>query len=67
VIGSALLGGPVSTTQVVSAAIIGTGSAERINAVRWEVAGQIVMAWFITIPACAFVAAVFQMVLLKLS
>ncbi len=56
VLGAALLGGPVSTTQVVSAAIIGVGSAERLNAVRWQVAGQIVTAWLVTIPASAFVA-----------
>jgi PiT family inorganic phosphate transporter len=56
VLGAALLGGPVSTTQVVSAAIIGVGSAERMNAVRWQVAGQIVTAWLVTIPASAFVA-----------
>ncbi len=56
VLGAALLGGPVSTTQVVSAAIIGVGSAERINAVRWQVAGQIAMAWLITVPASACVA-----------
>lgn len=56
VLGAALLGGPVSTSQVVSAAIIGVGSAERMNAVRWQVAGQIVTAWLVTIPATAFVA-----------
>ncbi len=56
VLGAALLGGPVSTTQVVSAAIIGVGSAERMNAVRWQVAGQIVTAWLVTIPATASVA-----------
>ncbi len=48
----ALLGGPASTTQVVSAAIIGVGSAERVNAVRWQVAGQIVTAgWLPFRPA----------------
>ncbi len=63
ILGAALLGGPVSTTQVVSAAIIGVGSAERVNAVRWQVAGQIVTAWLFTIPASAFVAIVLQSVL----
>lgn len=63
VLSAALLGGPVSTTQVVSAAIIGVGSAERVNAVRWHVAGQIVTAWLITIPASTLVAALLQMIL----
>ncbi len=57
ILGAALLGGPVSTTQVVSSAILGVGSAERVNKVRWGVAGQIVVAWFLTIPATALFAA----------
>ncbi len=57
VLGAALLGAPISTTQVVSAAIIGVGSAERVSAVRWQVAGQIATAWLITVPAAALVAA----------
>ena len=55
--GAALLGGPVSTTQVVSSTILGVGSAERVSKVRWGVAGQIVTAWVLTIPATAVVAA----------
>jgi PiT family inorganic phosphate transporter len=57
IMGAALLGGPVSTTQVVSSAILGVGSAERVSKVRWSVAGHIVTAWFLTIPATALVAA----------
>ncbi|MBI5955974.1 MAG: inorganic phosphate transporter [Chloroflexi bacterium] len=57
ILGGALLGGPVSTTQVVSSAIMGVGSAERLSKVRWEVAYNIVMAWAVTIPASAAVAA----------
>jgi PiT family inorganic phosphate transporter len=57
ILGAALLGGPVSTTQVVSSAILGTGSAERLNKVRWGVAGQILVAWVFTIPATALVSA----------
>ena len=57
ILGAALLGGPVSTTQVVSSAILGVGSAERVSKVRWGVAGQIVAAWVLTIPATAAVAA----------
>jgi PiT family inorganic phosphate transporter len=63
ILGAALLGGPVSTTQVVSSAILGVGSAERISKVRWNVAGQIVMAWVTTIPFSAILAALFAMAL----
>jgi PiT family inorganic phosphate transporter len=57
IMGAALLGGPVSTTQVVSSSIMGVGSAERVSKVRWGVAGQIVTTWVLTIPATAAVAA----------
>ena len=57
ILGAALLGGPVSTTQVVSSAILGVGSAERLNKVRWGVAGNIVTAWLLTIPASGILAA----------
>jgi PiT family inorganic phosphate transporter len=57
ILGAALLGGPVSTTQVVSSSIMGVGSAERVSKVRWGVAGQIATAWLLTIPATAGVAA----------
>jgi inorganic phosphate transporter, PiT family len=46
------LGIPVSTTHVVSSAIMGAGSTKRLSAVRWGVAGNIVIAWVLTIPAC---------------
>ncbi len=57
IIGASLIGGPVSTTQVVSATIMGVGTAERANKVRWGVAEEIAMAWLLTIPATALVAA----------
>ncbi len=50
------LGVPVSTTHVISGSILGVGSARRLNAVRWEVAGQMLIAWFLTVPASAIVA-----------
>lgn len=53
ILGAALLGGPVSTTHVVSSAIVGAGSAERVQKVRWGVVEQIVLSWFLTIPAAA--------------
>ena len=54
---ASLFGVPVSTSQVVSSAIIGVGSSERVSKVRWSVAGEIVTAWLITIPASALLAA----------
>jgi inorganic phosphate transporter, PiT family len=51
-------GMPVSTTHVISSAIMGVGSSDRLSAVRWGVAGNIVIAWVLTIPASAFVAGV---------
>lgn len=54
---NSFFGAPVSTTQVVSSAIMGIGSAERINKVRWEVAKEIVMAWIFTIPSTSLVSA----------
>jgi PiT family inorganic phosphate transporter len=51
ILGAALLGGPVSTTQVVSSSILGVGAAERMNKVRWGVAGNIGLTWLVTIPA----------------
>jgi len=54
---ASLLGGPVSTTQVVSSAIMGVGAGERANKVRWGVAGDLATAWLLTIPASALVGA----------
>lgn len=59
ILGAALLGGPVSTTQVISSTIIGVGSAERLNKVRWRVLYDISLAWFLTIPATALMAVIF--------
>jgi PiT family inorganic phosphate transporter len=57
ILGASLVGGPVSTTQVVSSSIMGVGAAERVNKVRWGVAQEIATAWLLTIPATALVAA----------
>ena len=51
------LGIPVSTTHTITGAIVGVGSVQRASAVRWGVAGNIVWAWVLTIPASGFVAA----------
>ncbi len=65
IIGASLLGGPVSTTQVVSSAIMGTGAGERANKVRWGVAQEIAIAWLLTIPASALAAAGIYWVLIR--
>ncbi len=54
---ASLLGGPVSTTQVVSTAIMGVGASDRKSKVRWGVAGEIASAWLFTIPSTALLAA----------
>lgn len=56
IIGASHFGMPVSTTHVISSAIIGVGSSDRFSAVRWGVAGNILIAWVLTIPASGFVA-----------
>jgi PiT family inorganic phosphate transporter len=56
-IGTALAGIPVSTTQTISGSIMGVGSLQRLSAVRWGVASRILWAWLLTIPASAVVAA----------
>jgi PiT family inorganic phosphate transporter len=56
---ASLVGGPVSTTQVVSSTIMGVGAAERANKVRWNVAQEIAVAWLLTIPATALLGAGF--------
>jgi inorganic phosphate transporter, PiT family len=57
VLGASLLGAPVSTSQVVSSAVVGVGSSERISKVRWSVTEEIVTSWLITIPASALLSA----------
>lgn len=55
---SSLLGMPISTTHVISTSIMGVGSVKRFSAVRWGIAGNVVMAWVLTIPASAIVAGI---------
>ena len=57
ILGASYLGLPVSTSQVVSSAIMGVGSAERISKVRWSVAEEIITSWLFTIPASGLIAA----------
>ena len=55
---AAILGIPVSTTHTIAGAIVGVGATQRASAVRWGIAGNIIWAWVLTIPATALVAAV---------
>jgi PiT family inorganic phosphate transporter len=52
------LGVPVSTTHTITGSIVGVGSAQKVSAVRWGVAGRIVWAWVLTIPSSALIAAI---------
>jgi PiT family inorganic phosphate transporter len=56
IIGASHFGMPVSTTHVISSAIMGVGASDRFSAVRWGVAGNIIVAWVLTIPASGLVA-----------
>jgi PiT family inorganic phosphate transporter len=55
--GASMLGAPVSTTHTITACIFGVGSTKRLSAVRWGVAGNLLVAWVLTIPAAATVGA----------
>ena len=60
-ISASWLGIPVSTTHTITGCVIGAGTARRASAVRWGVAGNVMVAWVITIPASATVAAIFYL------
>jgi PiT family inorganic phosphate transporter len=66
ILGASLLGEPVSTTQVVSSSIMGVGSAERLSKVRWGVGRDMSMAWLVTIPVTALLAAVIYWILVQI-
>ncbi|MHC1791964.1 inorganic phosphate transporter [Solidesulfovibrio sp.] len=55
--GASAMGAPISTTHTISTTVIGVGASKRLSAVRWGVAGKLVVAWVLTIPASALVAA----------
>jgi len=63
ILGAALLGGPVSTTHVVSSAIVGAGSAERVQKVRWGVVNNVLISWLLTIPAAAALGALLHAII----
>jgi PiT family inorganic phosphate transporter len=57
ILSAALVGGPVSSSQVITTSILGVGSSDRLNQIRWGLATHIAEVWLITIPACALLAA----------
>src|SRR5207253_5850628 len=57
ILASSHFGYPLSTTHVVSGGVVGAGAAKRLSAVRWGVAGNIVAAWLLTLPAAGLVGA----------
>jgi PiT family inorganic phosphate transporter len=58
--GAGVLGIPVSTTHAIGSAIMGVGATERLSAVRWGVAGQVVLAWIFTWPSCMILGFVLE-------
>ena len=54
--GASLVGAPISTTHTISACVFGVGATKRLSAVRWGIAGNLVVAWILTIPASALIA-----------
>jgi PiT family inorganic phosphate transporter len=57
VLAASLIGGPVSTTQVVASSVMGVGASRRLSAVRWSLAIHIAYAWFLTVPFSAALGA----------
>ena len=62
-LGAAQMGAPVSTTHTITSTILGVGSAQRLTAVRWQIAGKIVLAWVFTLPCTAALAAALETLL----
>ncbi|HKJ37717.1 MAG TPA: inorganic phosphate transporter [Anaerolineales bacterium] len=63
IVAASLTGAPVSTTQVVSSAIVGVGSSERLGKVRWGVTRDIALAWIVTIPVSALCSALIYLLI----
>jgi len=63
ILSASYFGIPVSTTHVISTSIMGVGSTRGIHALKWGIVGNIVVAWFLTIPVCMAIAAVFYRIL----
>jgi PiT family inorganic phosphate transporter len=67
ILSASFLGGPVSTTQVVSMSIMGAGAGDKISKVRWTVLKDIFYAWFLTIPLTALLSAVLYFIIILIS
>jgi len=67
ILASALVGSPVSTTQVISTSIMGVGAADRLRGVRWGIAGNIMTAWLVTIPVVFVFSAVLYLILARVA
>lgn len=65
VLGASFLGAPVSTTQVMSSAITGVGAAERLGKVHWNVMGDLLTAWLLTIPSCALISLLLHLIVFR--
>jgi PiT family inorganic phosphate transporter len=63
ILGASSIGMPVSTTHVITSAILGVGLSKRLTAVNWNVAGRILIAWVLTIPASAIMAGMTYLIL----
>ena len=63
ILAASKFGIPVSTTHTITGAIVGVGAANRVRAVRWGLAGNIVWAWIVTIPAAGLLAALSALIL----
>ena len=61
IFGATVIALPVSTTHVISSAIMGVGAAQRVKGVKWGMARKIVITWFITLPISALMAALFYL------
>lgn len=64
---AAAVGGPVSTTHVVSSTIMGIGAAERPHAVRWSKAAEILFTWFVTLPVAGMLAAILHFLISRIA
>lgn len=64
---ASILGGPVSSSQVIASAIVGAGSAERVRLVRWGVVQKVLVGWLFTLPASALMGALIYTILNRLS
>lgn len=65
VLGAGLLGGPISTTQVIASSVMGAGAGERVNQVRWMILRDMLVAWVLTVPASSLLAAGTYMLLAR--